>query len=85
MAERLINIDVSQGKHGAKRIVNAFINEEIVSAEDDITVVLKQDDSKITSHGKTTKVEVLTIFRDGDGVRGEMDTTTDTYRVELPK
>ena len=83
--ERLVNIDASQGKRGAKRIVDAFIEEGIMGAEDDITVVLKQGDPRVTSYGKTTKVEVLTVFRDGDGVRGEMDATTDTYRVELPK
>jgi hypothetical protein len=84
MGEKLINIDALQGRRGARRIVNAFIKEGIVGKEDEITVVLKPADPKITSHGKTTKVEVLTVFRDGDGVRGEMDAVTDTYRVELP-
>ncbi len=85
MGEKLINIDASQGRRGARRIVKAFIREGIVGKEDDVTVVLKQSDPRITSQGRTTRVEVLSIFRDGDGVRGEMDATTDTYRVKLLK
>lgn len=79
--ERLINVGVDQARR-VKRIVGALIEGGIVGERDDITVVLKNDEPKLVSRGKTTKIEVVTVFRDGE--KGPIDTITDTYRVKFP-
>jgi hypothetical protein len=78
--ERILIIGATQRRR-AERIVNAFVEEGIINAEDDITAVLKPNDPKLKPHGKTTKVEAITVFRDGDGV---MDAAADTYKVKFP-
>lgn len=79
--ERILYIGATQRRR-AGRIVDAFVEEGIIGAEDDITAVLKPNDPKLRSHGKTTRVEVVTVFRDGE--KGPIDAVTDTYKVEFP-
>lgn len=79
--ERLINVDRSLD-NDVERLVEALVAKGAVGEKDDIRVVLEKDNPKLSTHGKKTKIEVTTVFRDGK--RGPMEAITEIYTVEFP-